>query len=353
FQYPKITAFEHDVESFPPRPYRPFKPGTYYVTMGIRSMDWNDWIELDSQFLEWHRIRSERIAARGSRLIYTLPDRPIVRGAQPAAEELVQELSEFLSKRYPSVYSVTRDGAGKVRTITILPTKETYDVSIEPMRVSALLIPDDLSVLIEGKDGQYYLQGGAIIVPGTWRLEDKIGMPLDEIHITGEVPYYKEKLQRSLNRFFSRLPVDKPVVRNNWFFQAVLPRDAADPHDPEELGWYKSVMGSEDDFVHVPGDQHAPAHKPDSPRATTTKQQKCKASASGGTPSPVLPITVDRVRLRSERQTLRRLPCSGAIVFTVRTYKTPLEQLAREPGMAARLASALRGVKEGAPETYA
>ncbi|VDC06240.1 unnamed protein product [Peniophora sp. CBMAI 1063] len=375
FQYPEIAAFEHDVDHFPPRPYRPFKPGTYHVTMGIRNMNWNDWIELDSQFLEWHRIRSERITARGSQLIHVLPDRPIVRGAQPAAEELVQELSEFLVRRYPSMYSVTRDesvdgwnGAGKVTTVTILPTKETYDVSVEPMRVAALLIPDDLAILIKGQDGQYYLQGGAIIVPGTWRLKDKIGMPLDEIHITGEVPYYKEKLQLSMNRFFSRLPVDKPVVRNNWFFQAVLPRDVADPHDPEELGWYKSVMGSEDDFVHVPssyllemealakektGKQHpAQAYDAEKPQATTTKQQKCKAGADNETPSPVLPITVDRIRLRSERQTLRRLPRTGAIVFTVRTYKTPLEQLAREPGMAARLAAALQGVKEGAPETY-
>ena len=171
-----------------------------------------------------------------------------------------------------------------------------------------------------------------------------------------------------MNRFFSRLPIEKPVVRNNWFFQAVLPREVADSHDPEELGWYKSVMGSEDDFVHVPSsyllemealarekgkDQHIAVQPSGPPQTTTTKQQKCKASTNEGTPSPVLPITVDRVRLRSERQTLRRLPRSGAIVFTVRTYKTPLEQLAREPGMAARLAAALRGVKEGAPDTYA
>lgn len=58
----------------------------------------------------------------------------------------MQELSEFLIRRYPSIYSVTRDGsadgwngAGKVVTITILPTKETYDVTAEPMRVAAML----------------------------------------------------------------------------------------------------------------------------------------------------------------------------------------------------------------------
>ena len=28
-----------------------------------------------------------------------------------------------------------------------------------------------------------------ISITGTWRLKYKIGMPLDEIHLTGEVPY--------------------------------------------------------------------------------------------------------------------------------------------------------------------
>jgi hypothetical protein len=50
------------------------------------------------------------------------------------------------------------------------------------------------------------------------------------------------------------------------------------------------------------------------------------------------------MRLRVERQTLRRLPRSGAIVFTIRVYMTPLAELG--PGEAGRLAAAIRGVKE-------
>jgi hypothetical protein len=50
------------------------------------------------------------------------------------------------------------------------------------------------------------------------------------------------------------------------------------------------------------------------------------------------------MRLRVERQTLRRLPRSGAVVFTIRVYLTPLKELGR--GEAGRLAAAIRGVKE-------
>lgn len=45
---------------------------------------------------------------------------------------------------------------------------------------------------------------------------------------------------------------------------------------------------------------------------------------------------------RSERQSLRRLPKSGAVVFTIRTYFVPVMEIAREPGVPGRLASAVR-----------
>lgn len=67
---------------------------------------------------------------------------------------------------------------------------------------------DDLAIMIEGSDGQYYLQAGAVLLAGpslpsdfflvdvgmqctagTWRLEDKVGLPLDAIHTDGHVPH--------------------------------------------------------------------------------------------------------------------------------------------------------------------
>ena len=52
-------------------------------------------------------------------------------------------------------------------------------------------VQDDLAIMIEGNDSQYYFQGGAVCVPGFWRMRDKIGRPLDEIHTSGNVPYCK------------------------------------------------------------------------------------------------------------------------------------------------------------------
>lgn len=126
----------------------------------------------------------------------------------------------------------------------------------------------------------------------------------------------------SMERFFQRLSADKPVSRNNYFFQVVKPSPPADAEnqgeedvDPEELSWATSSHGPEDSFTHA-----HPAYQPSRP-----------------TPMP------STIRLRSERQTLRRLPRTGAILFTVRTYLTPVEKFDKEPGVVKRLAGALRG----------
>ena len=51
---------------------------------------------------------------------------------------------------------------------------------------------------------------------------------------------------------------------------------------------------------------------------------------------------VEQIHFRSERQTLRRLPRTGAILFTIRPYFIPLVEIAKEEGVPGRLASAIR-----------
>lgn len=175
---------------------------------------------------------------------------------------------------------------------------------------------------------------------GFWRMDDKIGMSLDEIHVSGNVPQcecvhgvewlirllvipVKAKLEMSMERFFRRMPLDKPVIRNNYFIQVVKPSGMARPAvgaevasdvDPEELGWSESTNGPEDEFIHGHGHSAEPA-------------------------AYLSPATL---RLRSERQTLRRLPRTGAIIFGIRTHLFKVEELAREREVAGRLASAIR-----------
>ena len=52
----------------------------------------------------------------------------------------------------------------------------------------------------------------------------------------------------------------------------------------------------------------------------------------------------DRLWLRCERQTLRRLPASGWSLFTVKTHVDPIATLRHRPDAAAALAGSIRSL---------
>ena len=58
----------------------------------------------------------------------------------------------------------------------------------------------------------------------------------------------EEKLQVSLQRFFRKLAVDKPVARNNYLVQISPPPSDTPSVDPDELAWGENVLGPEDEY---------------------------------------------------------------------------------------------------------
>ncbi|KAJ8104233.1 hypothetical protein POJ06DRAFT_243988 [Lipomyces tetrasporus] len=282
-----------DIKDTKPLPYRPFKHN-YHVTMGIRNMNWQEWIELDNEFLKYHKRKCERLAERREKLVMTAPE------AYDAAMELLEEFREWLPARYPTLFKRTDVG------IDNLVTGESFNIAerplkdnVDPMEIAAKLVQDDLAIMMPGEDGQYYLKSACILLAGFWRLADKFGMPLSEIHTSGDVPQFKEKLQVSMERFFVRMRVDKPVVRNNYFLQT-----------DDDLGWSRAIGPEDNDDIGWDAAEHA--------------------------------HDITKMHFRSERQSLRRLPKSGGVVFTIRTYFVPITELAKEPYVPGRLADGIR-----------
>ncbi|KAK5464530.1 hypothetical protein LTS15_001092 [Exophiala xenobiotica] len=296
FTRPKPPPYpDWSITGTKPLPYRPFRHGPkYFVTMGLRNVKFDDWIELDNHYPRYHADKARRIAERGSKCCRTAPE------ALPAALELLDELRSYLPDRYPTLYTHTETGilnswSGEHIDTTSRPLPE------DPMASCARLTQDDLAIMIERPDGQYYLLAGAILLAGFWRLEDKIGMPLSEIHTSGDVPQYREKLEKGMMNFFRRLKPEELVARNNYFLQV-----------DDELAWSPSI-GSED-----------------STDGTISWNTAEKNRA------------IEHHFFRSERQTLRRLPKSGGVVFTIRTYFHPITEVAQEDYVPGRLASAVR-----------
>jgi len=151
--------------------------------------------------------------------------------------ELLEELCAYLPERYPSLYKKTAVGLDN------LATGEKFDVierplKEDPMQMAARLTQDDLAIMFEKEDGQYYLLAGSILLAGFWRLSDKFGMPLSEIHTSGDVPGFKEKLEKGMMNFFKRIQPENPVLRNNYFIQV-----------DDELAWSHSIGGEDDEGI--------------------------------------------------------------------------------------------------------
>ena len=172
----------------------------------------------------------------------------------------------------------------------------------DPMTMAGRMVQDDLAIMIEKSDGQYYLLAGSILLAGFWRLSDKFGMALSEIHTSGDVPGFKAKLEKGMMNFCRRVQPASPVVRNNYFIQV-----------DDELAWSSSIGPEDAHISQMEGLAGAPVDR-----------------------------AVEYHHFRSERQSLCRLPRTGGIVFTIRTYFEPMTKIAQEPGVPGRLASGVR-----------
>jgi hypothetical protein len=156
--------------------------------------------------MKFHADKKQRIAERGSKCCHTDPR------AFDGAVELLEELCGYLTERYPSLYKRTPVGMDN------LLTGESFNIverplAEDPMQMAARWVQDDLAIMFEKEDGQYYLLAGAILLAGFWKLEDKLGMALSEIHTSGDVPGFKQKLEKGMTNFFRRVQPNGPVQR--------------------------------------------------------------------------------------------------------------------------------------------
>lgn len=170
------------------------------------------------------------------------------------------------------------------------------------MRSAASGVWEDLCILTPDATGQYRLTAAALAFPTDWHLAEKLGHALTPIH--APIHGYAEQLASGVDHFFATLQPDSIFGRTNWFVVAsdawrYLPQDA-----PETR------------FAHV------------------------TAENAGAT-----------LFVRCERQTLRRLPQSVAVLFTIGIHVEPLDRLST--AAVARVAQSVAGISSGEHERRA
>jgi hypothetical protein len=159
-----------------------------------------------------------------------------------------------------------------------------------PLEEAGRLVPEDFCVhLADPSSGGLTLVAGCVAFPNRWTLGDKLGQPVTTVH--APVPEYASQLGRPVERLMDRLAAGRVMERSNW-------------------------------GVVADGELFAPLR---------TAERRPDWQGIG-----------PERWLRIERQTLRRLPRSEAVVFTIRTLLAPLDILCDDPEAAGLLAQAIR-----------
>ena len=165
------------------------------------------------------------------------------------------------------------------------------------LEAAARSVWEDLCILTRAApDAPLLLTGAAVGFPTDWRIADKLGKPLLDVH--QPIHGYAAHLSQAVDAFMDRLQPGEVYGRTNVF---VLASDAL-RHMPESDPATR--------FAHV-------------------------TPANAG----------ETLFVRCERETLRRLPETGAVVFTIGIYRCPLGALS-DDGVA-RVAQTLGGFAEG------
>ncbi|MEH6495071.1 MAG: DUF3445 domain-containing protein [Pseudomonas marincola] len=196
---------------------------------------------------------------------------------------------ELFSSQTDAVFATTGNATGsKTKILDLVENSLSADypelevaTPVEhesPLARAASLVQEDL-ILMQQAGDDYILSAAAVCFPSGWDLADKVGQNLQTIHVP--VPGLNPAIGGSIDKFFRNLKPGRIVARFNW--------------------------GLFDD----------PAlFQPAWLRDTQPEKSHITAANIG-----------QNIYFRVEKQTLQRLEGCNDVLFTVRIFNTPLEEI--------------------------
>jgi dimethylamine monooxygenase subunit A len=269
------------------RIYLPFETGPYRMAMGLFSVPEQEWFELDERYVPEMWERRRLLATHHTDVFAALPE------SDHARAEALAEIAGSLTAHRPQWFAQHH---------SLLHNRladETWDRSAlpcDPLELAGRLVQEDLCV-VQSTEAGPALTAAVLCFPSRWRLAEKIGRPLAEVH--APVPFYGKRLARPVDSFMRHLKPGHIAGRLNW-----------------------SVL--DDATLFQPSGKWREEHN----RAVTAEN------------------AAETLFLRVERQTLRRLPRTGAILFGIRVHVYRLGVAIKTRAAAACLAEAVRALPE-------
>ncbi|MCX2725341.1 heme-dependent oxidative N-demethylase family protein [Roseibium salinum] len=263
--------------SSPPFQHTPYDGSSQPFTVGLKPVGEEAWLEPDP-FLGAHLAEKERLFQEKREDVFRAEA-----DTDAAQEEVLRLIADHLRCHHGTTHRPADGGfhipsAGRRVSLDGRPALLT----------ASRLVQEDLVVMRAGPDG-YRLVAASLCFPSSWSLAEKFGRSMTGIH--DNVPGFNgTRMGQTVARLFENLKAGQLVGRFNW-------------------------------SLYPDGELHHP-------RPKRIREDLSESALA-------------RLFLRVERQTLRRLPGSGDILFTIKIHHDPLAALQDHEERAA-LAAGLR-----------
>ena len=243
--------------------YTPYLDGQGGVKIGLSPISESKWLEIDNKFEEEIRLKKKLLKTNRDDVLQ------ITQGSEDKQNEILESIVSYLQKFHSDIFKVTND------SVYIESTNDLYKLNQfkNPIELASLLVQEDL-VMMSPKEDKFYLEAASLSAPSHWSLTEKFSKSLMDLH--HGVPGYKEDIGQRVDEIFNRLPAERILERFNWSI-----------YDDPKL--------------------FQPVH---SKPLVEFKESK-----------------PNKLFLRVERQTIRKLPVYGTVLFTIRVYVDPIESI--------------------------
>ncbi|RWX66331.1 DUF3445 domain-containing protein [Mesorhizobium sp. M4B.F.Ca.ET.089.01.1.1] len=267
--------------------HTPYDGSSKPFTIGLKPLGLDQWLDVDEN-LPAHLAEKRRLYAEIPEEVFVEED-----GTREAQQEVLDLIVAYLAAKHPGTHRGISAGVEVIGAES--GGGPTAALREAPLVKASLLVQEDL-ILMRRDESGWRLAAGSLCFPSSWSLTEKFGKPLQRIH--APVPGFGPGTRPAdlINRMFDGLQ-GQAVERYNWSIQA---GDAL-YHPLSNLQRIDRATNRPSRFHDGDVDAHA--------------------------------------FIRVERQTLRKLPVSRDILFTIRIHLDPLKVLARHPDRATLAAS--------------
>lgn len=275
--------------------FRPYRWAAPEFQVGLQPISLDRWLIIDDNYADFMRTKRSHLSLQRERFYKTLPT------SLPAQRELREQVVGHLVAEHAELFDVS---AG---TLTFKPDGHAWnlnDASIEPLWQLSDFVQEDF-MLLEEIDGRQTITAASNAYSSSGRLVAAVGRDIRWAH--EPVPNLTRLHGPRIDRILASVHEDTLCARYNWQLTPVA-------------------------SVFFPPDPHAANHA------------ALESACSRLSEDPSLAASLLYVRV--ECQTLRRLPITRAVAFSIHTYSDSLASLSNDPAAQGALLALLRNYSD-------